>query len=292
MNQKILGVLFLLGSAIIYGLFGIFSKHIAVFGSFSQGWIRYSIVLSIILVLFISGKLKWKRVEKKDIKWFLTWILPASFQPILTFIAFTHLPIGITYFLIYSTMITGGIISGKIFFSERFNIEKLMSMILILIGLVFIYQSDLTLITNGYVLLALISGLIVGFWNTLTKKVSGNYPEFQMIFLDGLSTLTVSLFGFLFIREVLPSINNTNPWFWIIAFALSGILSSFLLIRGFKYVEAQIGSLILPMELVFASIFGFLFFGEVLHLNVYLGGLLIFIAAILPIFKSSKRKTI
>ena len=113
------------------------------------------------------------------------WILPASFQPILTFIAFTHLPVGITYFLIYSTMITGGIISGKIFFSEKFNLEKLVSVVLILIGLVFIYKSDLTLITNGYVLLALTSGLIVGFWNTLTKKVSGNYPEAQMI-LHGL----------------------------------------------------------------------------------------------------------
>jgi len=292
MNQKILGVFLLLGSTIIYGLFGIFSKQIAVFGSFSQGWIRYSIALSIILLMFITGKVKWKRVEKKDIKWFLTWILPASFQPILTFIAFTHLPVGITYFLLYSTMITGGILSGKIFFLEKINLEKLISMILILIGLVFIYKSDLTLITNGYVLLALISGLIVGFWNTLTKKVSGNYPEFQMIFLDGLSTFTVSLFGFLIVKEALPSISNTSSWLWIIAFAFSGILSSFLLIRGFKYVEAQIGSLILPMELVFASVFGFLFFGEILHLNVYIGGLFIFIAAILPVLKLSKAKPI
>lgn len=292
MSKKLTGSLLLLGSAAIYGLFGIFSRQIAVFGSFSQGWIRYSIVLSVILVMLVTGKSKWKKVEKKDVKWFLTWILPASFQPILTFIAFTHLSVGITYFLIYSTMITGGIISGRIFFSEKFNLEKLASVVLILIGLVFIYKSDLTLITNGYVLLALVSGVIVGFWNTLTKKVSGSYPESQMIFLDGLSTLTICLLGFLFIKEPLPSFSNPNPWLWIVGFALSGILSSFLLIRGFKYVEAQVGSLILPMELVFASIFGFLFFGEVLKLNVYLGGLLIFMAAILPVFKLSTAKTI
>jgi drug/metabolite transporter (DMT)-like permease len=288
MNKKITGAMFLFGSTIIYGLFGIFSKQIAVFGSFSQGWIRYSIALLVISVMLVTGKFKWKKVEKKDVKWFLTWILPASFQPILSFMAFTHLPVGITYFLIYSTMITGGILSGKIFFSEKFNLEKLASVILILIGLVFIYKSDLTLITNGYVLLALTSGLIVGFWNTLTKKVSGNYPEAQMMFLDGLSTLTVSLLGFVFIKETLPSFSNPSPWLWIVGFAVSGILSSFLLIRGFKYVEAQVGSLILPMELVFASIFGFLFLGEVLQFNVYLGGFLIFLAAILPVLPVNK----
>lgn len=269
----------------MYGLFGIFSKQIAVFGPFSQGWIRYLLVLLVITVMMFMGKLRWKRVEKKDIKWFLAWIIPASFQPILTFLAFTHLPIGITYFLIYSTMITGGVVSGKIFFGEKLNLEKLVSGLLILFGLVFIYKSDLTLTTNGYVLLALMSGMIVGFWNTLTKKVSANYPEMQMIFLDGLSTVTVSLIGFLLLKETLPSFTNPAPWIWIVGFAISGVLSSFLLIRGFKYVEAQIGSLILPMELVFASVFGYVFLGEVLHTNVYLGGFLIFIAAILPVLK-------
>ena len=292
MNKKPVGSLFLLASTIIYGLFGIFSKQIAVFGSFSQGWIRYSITLFVVLIMLITRKLKWKKIERKDVRWFLTWVLPASFQPILTFIAFTHLPVGVTYFLIYSTMITGGIVSGKIFFSEKLNLGKVASVILILVGLVFIYRSDLTLITNVYVFIALASGLIVGFWNTLTKKVSGNYPELQMIFLDGLSTLTVSLLGFLFTKEALPSLSNTVPWIWIVGFALSGILASFLLIRGFKYVEAQIGSLILPMELVFASIFGFLFFQEVLQLNVYFGGFLIFIAAIIPVFNLSGKKTI
>ena len=152
----------------------------------------------IILLIFVSGKQKWKKIDKRDIKWFLIWILPDGFQPILTFIAFTHLPIGITYFLIYSTMIMGGIISGKIFFSEKFNLNKIFSIVLIFLGLILIYKSDLTLISNWYVFIALLSGLIVGFWNTLTKKVSSSYSEFQMMFLNSSSTLVVSLIGFTF----------------------------------------------------------------------------------------------
>jgi len=189
-------------------------------------------------------------------------------------------------------MITGGIVSGKIFFAEKLNAKKWISISLILIGLISIYRTDLTLINNKYMLLALLSGLIVGFWNTLTKKVSTNYGEFQMIFLDSFSTFIISLIGYFFIKETLPNFSNVNSWLWITGFAISGILSSFLLIRGFKYIDAQKGSLILPMELVFASIFGFLFFGEVLHLNIYLSGLLIFIAAILPVLDLPKSKMV
>jgi drug/metabolite transporter (DMT)-like permease len=287
-NKKITGGSLLLLSTLIYGMYGIFARKVSVFGPFSQGMLRFSVVVLAILIILLLGKFKWKRIEKGDIKWFLIWIIPASFQQILTFIAFNNLPIGLVYFLLYSTMILGGIISGKIFFSEIFTKEKTVSLFLVMVGLFLIYRSDLTLITSIYVFFALGSGLLVGFWNTLSKKVSGNYSEFQIIFLDSLSTLTISLIGFFATKESLPSISNISSWVWIIIFALAGLGSTYFLIRGFKYVEAQVGSLILPMELIFASIFGYFFFKEILSYNIYFGGILIFCAAIIPTLKLRK----
>ncbi|KKU43831.1 MAG: Permeases of the drug/metabolite transporter (DMT) superfamily, partial [Parcubacteria group bacterium GW2011_GWA2_46_7] len=66
----------------------------------------------------------------------------------------------------------------------------------------------------------------------------------------------------------------------------SGIIASFCLIRGFKYVEAQSGSLILPTELIFASVFGYFFLGEILKVTTYMGGFLIILAAIMPTLRS------
>lgn len=281
-NRKLTGYFYLILSTVIYGFFGIFSRNTSAFGPFSQGAIRYGILCSFVLLMLALRKTTWKKIQRKDFKWFLIWILPASLQPVLTFMAFTHLPIGITYFLLYSTMILGGMLSGKIFFSEKFNLSKGISLFLVLSGLYLIYRSDITLVSSIYVLVALISGLIVGFWNTLTKKVSGNYPELQMIFMDGFSTLIVGTIGLNVMKETIPAFDNLTPWFWIVSFTFAGILSSLLLIKGFKEVEAQAGSLILPMELVFASIFGLLFLDEVLKLNVYIGGLLILIAALIP----------
>jgi len=287
-NKKITGSVLLLCSAALYGLVGVFSRYIREFAPFSQSWVKSSFLLLIVFLFFISKKVTWKKIRREDLKWFALWILPASFQPVLTFLAFNHLAIGTTYFLTYSTMILGGILSGKIFFSEKLNLNKILSLLLLFIGLFLIYKSDITFARNIYVFFALLAGLLLGFWNTLTKKVSGNYPEFQMIVLDNATALLLCFGVSMFIGEKLPVLEDVVPWIWIVLFAASLTAAAFLLIRGFKFVEAQVGTLILPMEVVFGSFFGFLFFGEVLKINVYLGGFIILMAAILSALGLSK----
>lgn len=288
MHKALIGFVLLLFSTVIYGLFGVFSRYINEFSPFSQSWVKSVIIILLILVVFVVGKSKWKKINKQDIKWFLIWILPASLQPVMSFLAFNHLPVGATYFLIYSTMILGGIISGKLFFSEKLNLNKLLSLILLFVGLFLIYRSDMIFTKNVYVLLALASGLVTGFWNTLTKKVSNNYSEFQMMLLDAGTALIIGLIVSIAVGEKLPLIHNIGPWLWISVYSFSAVLATVFLIRGFKYVEAQVGSLILPIEVVFGTVFGYLFFGEVLKMSTYLGGLIILIAAILPAISFQK----
>jgi len=289
MNKKLLGSLYLLFAACLYGLVGVFSRFISSFGSFSQSWVKSSITLFIISIVFLFHKTIWKKIQKKDIKWFLIWILPASVQPVLTFLAFNHLPIGVTYFLTYSTMILGGILSGRIFFAEKINLNKFISLILLFVGLSLLYASDIIFIENIYVLFALLAGLVVGFWNTLTKKVSAHYSEFQMMFLDNGTSLIICFIGFLILGEMLPPVVGSSSWFWIFIFGISLTLAGYFLIRGFKNVEAQVGSLILPMEIVFGAFFGYIFLGEILKSNMYMGGLFILVAALLPAINFRKK---
>lgn len=281
-KTRVLGGLYLLSAAFLYSLYGLFSRNIADFSPFAQNFIRSSMVFFILFLFFFFNKKKWINIQKKDTKWFLLWVIPSSFQMVLSFVAFNHLAIGTTYYIIYSTMILGSFLSGKLFFSERLTRPKIISLVLVLSGLTFIYGFDVRLTTNIYVFFALLSGLIVGFWNTLTKKLSGNYSEFQMLFVDSFATSIVSFGGFKYFAETLPSFKNLRVWCWITIFALATISTTFLLIRGFKKLEAQIGSLILPMEVVFASLVGYLFLGEVLSVWTYLGGGLIFISSLYP----------
>jgi drug/metabolite transporter (DMT)-like permease len=279
-DKKIIGVFYLLLSTLLYGLIGVFSRFISNFSPFSQGWVKATITLSIIVFVFIISKSHWKKIRGKDIKWFAVWILPASVQPVLTFLAFNHLPIGVVYFLNYSTMILGGIISGRFFFREKINLSKLISLVCVFTGLFLIYGSNISFAKNIYVFYALFAGLILGFWNTLTKKVSEHYSEIQMMSLDNGTSLIICLLVSLFLGEKLPQFSGS--WLWIFAFAGTLTLAAFFLIRGFKNVEAQVGSLIMPMEILFGAFFGYLFFGEILKQNMYLGGFFILLGAILP----------
>lgn len=288
-KSSIVGGAYLLSAAFLYALYGLFSRNTSIFGAFSQNFVRGGIVFLVLLLYFLFNREKWVKFKKSDIRWFLIWVVPSSFQMVLIFLAFNHLPIGTSYYIIYSTMILGGFLSGKIFFSEKLSKSKLTSLFLVLVGLFLIYGADLKLVTNVYVAMALLSGLIVGFWNTLTKKLSGNYSEFQMLLVDSFATFAVSFAGAKINAEILPEITLVTPWIWIVVFAFATIITTFLLIRGFKNLEAQVGSLILPMEVVFATFIGYLFLGEVLSVWTYLGGALIFVSAISPYLVKSRK---
>jgi drug/metabolite transporter (DMT)-like permease len=285
MNKSIYGSNFILLATVIYAFFGVISRHIVSFGPFSQSWIKgfFNILIAAAIILF--GKITWKKIRKKDIKWFLIWILPASFQPVMTFLAFNNLPLGMVYFLSYSTMLLGGVISGKMFFSEKFTIQKFISSIFLFLGLFLIYRSDISLAGNIYVLLSLLAGFALGFWNTLSKKVSEYYSEYQMIILDSVTSLIFCLIVSVLVSEKLVPFSDYGPWLWIFTFSLLAVVATYFLIKGFKTVEAQVGSLIMPMEIVFGSLFGFIFFGEILKANAYLGGFSILIGALIASYK-------
>jgi drug/metabolite transporter (DMT)-like permease len=281
-NKKITGGLELLLASAIYGLYGLFYRNISNFGDFSQGFLRSAVIMSILLTIFIINKKKWQPYKKKDLKWFVIWIIPSSLQPVMTFIAFNKLPVSLVYYLLYAAMIISSFLSGMIFYKEKLNIEKIISLIFVLIGITFIYGSNISFVTNIYVIFALLSGFTIGIWNTLTKKLSGNYSEEQMIFSDNLMTFIICLIVAILVGESLPNINNYMSYIWLIIFSLITLTTGVLIVKGFNKVEAQLGSLITPMEIVFGSIVGYFFLNETLSKEMYLGGFFILLAATLP----------
>lgn len=277
------GLLALLAAVALYGMYGVYSRMIGIgFGIFSQAWARSLIIIVILGGYFLSHKKKWREIEKKDFKWMIIWPLSGTSVMIFLFIAFNHLPIGTGYFLFYSTMILSGILSGKMLFKEKLSFVKVLSVVLAIAGLVIIYSFDIPLGKMLYVALALLSGFFLGLWNTLSKKVSDKYPNMQLVLIDSMLPFAISILGAIAVKESMPSLSLTNSWLWIVVFAVTQICSTGFLVYGFKNLEAQIGSVIMPVEVIFATLFGFLFFKEILPATSLLGGGLIVLAAVLP----------
>ncbi len=277
------GSLALFTVAAFYGLYGIFSRLIGnSFGNFSQNWARNIIVVVLILIIIFVSKTKFLKIKRKDVKWIIFWLLSGSWVTVLTFIAFNNLQIGTTYFITYTSMISAGFLSGKIFFKEKLDLAKKLSLILCFAGLIVIYRFSIDPSKIYYVFLALLSGFMTGVWNTISKKFSDNYPSNQLVLMDALSGVLAALLGTLIFREALPLGVEPIKWFWVFVFAIIQIIDVGLVVYGFKNIEAQIGSMILPVEIIFATIFSYLIFSEVPTVMTLVGGLLILSGAIVP----------
>jgi drug/metabolite transporter (DMT)-like permease len=292
LNNQNKGTLFIVSAVLIYGLYAVFTRFLNnYFEVFTQNYLRSILIAVFFLGLFVfSKKSKFQRIRKQDIKWFLIWNLSGATTVVLGFIVFNNLPISTTYFLFYPTMIISGLIVGSILYKEKINWAKITSIILLLLGLLSIYtvQFDVSLI--GYMIMALAMGVLIGIWNTTSKKISNKYSAAQMSFIGAVATASISILGATIFQEPMPLISG-GGWIWIFAFTIAEILTVFFVILGFKNLEAQIASTIMPLEIVFAILFGAIIFQEYLSVSMIIGGLLILIGATLPsLWELRKRK--
>ncbi len=281
MSDQIKGSLALLLATFTYGMYGILS-HMAgqEFGSFSQNFSRTLIIL-IPLSIYIILSNSWVQVTPTDRVKLLLWTLTGSTVMILLFISFNNIPIGTNYFLFHSGMISSGYIFGKLAFGEKLNKSKIASLILAFtgIGLIYSLSAGADLI---YYILALTSGFLSGTWTTFTKKFSDYYPNIQLVFIDSLVTVLVSLLGLLIFGDSVPAFSFSIAWFGVLLLAISYLVASALVIYGYRHLEAQVGSVIMPLEIVFGALSGLIFLGETIPLFSVIGGLFIVAGAFLP----------
>lgn len=283
MSKQIKGSLCLILLTSLYGFYGIYNRMIgSTFGTFSQNWVRNLIIILILGFIFLITHKSFKPINKRDLKWLFLWLSSGSIIMLLLFISFNRISISTVYFLFYSTMITSGLVFGKLLFREKLNGVKLISIVLALLGVYFIYSFSIKAGEIPYVLSSLIAGFILGFWNVVSKKFSDNYPNLQLVFFDALASLLVGVVGSIIIRESIPVLNFSSGWIWMIAYAITQIAAVGLVIYGFKNLEAQIASVIMPVEIIFASMFSYLIFQETFSLTTIIGGILIASAAFLP----------
>lgn len=286
MSKQLKGSIAILLLTSLYGFYGIYNRMIgSTFGTFSQNYVRQLIIVVILGLVFITTNKKLKSINKKDIPWLLIWMLSGSTTMLLLFVAFNHINISTVYFLFYSTMMISGFVFGSLLFHEKLNKIKIISIVLALMGLFLIYSLSIKDNEIPYVLCSLTAGLLLGFWNTVSKKFSDNYPGIQLVFMDAFASSVVAIIGAFIVGEQMPLLNLSSGWLWIFAYALTQIFAVGLVVYGFKNLEAQIASVIMPVEVIFASIFSYFIFKEILPISTIIGGVLIASAAFLPNIK-------
>ena len=290
-RNTFLGIGSLLGATFLYGFFGIFVKIIGYslplfYASVFRNFV--GLLALAVPVYFFRAKVL-KKIKKSDMVWMFLRSFFGLFAFLGSYIAFEKLSIGTTYLFFYSAATIGGYFFGIVLFKEKLTSVKVLSLILALVGLVFIYSLNMTPGSLLYVFAAVISGIAYSVWSVFSKKVSDSYDPLQLNFVDFFLSFAFMTIISLLLREnwVMPEVNV----FWVanILFALTFIFTGQLIIIGYNNLEAQVASLVMLTEILFGVLLGFFVFQEVLSLPMILGGLLIITAIILPELNFKKR---
>ena len=283
-RNTFLGIGSLLGATFLYGFFGIFVKTIGYslplfYASVFRDLISVSILA--IPVYFLRAKVL-KKIKMSDMVWMFLRSLFGMIAFLGSYTSFEKLSIGTAYLFFYSAATIGGYFFGIVLFKEKLTSIKILSLVLALAGLVFIYSLNMAPGNLLYMLAAVISGISYSIWSVFSKKVSDNYNPLQLNFVDFFFSFTFMTIISLLLREnwVMPEANVI--WGANILLALMYIFTGQLIIIGYNNLEAQVASLVMLMEILFGVLLGFIVFREVLSLPMIFGGLLIITAIILP----------
>jgi|SRR3989344_6879610 len=283
--MKYKGEVALLTAAALYGFFGVFSRVISFnIPLFFQQWTRNILATLIILALVkIFGR--WKKIKRVDVKWFILRGLGGQISFISLYIGFIYLDFATNYFISYSTATIAGYIFGYLFFKEKLTRVNLVALILSMIGLLLIFRISLHADKLIYLLISTIGGITTSVWMVFSKKISGTYSNLQLNMVDSVLALALPFILSVIFKEkwTLPALN----WLWGANLLFAGLFmaTSFLIVFGFKYVEAQKGSLILLFDILVGVLLGYIIFHETISLPASVGGLFILAAMILPNLK-------
>lgn len=290
MKKDLQGILALVGATCIYGLFPVMVR----LAGFSMPFFfQNASRLLVAFLVFLAGVIlfkKWKKVKRADYKWFIL-------RAVAVFLAFSFftlslnfIPIGTTLFSFYAGSTVVGYLIGAFFFHEKLTSKKVFSLILAIVGLLMIYSLDIKAEKALYVAMAFASGSFTAIWNIFSKKVVETYHSFQLNLIDNAIAGVLALVVSLVLREqwITPSLSFV--WAMNVLFGLGIVATDMLIVYGFSRLEAQIGSLIMLTEVLFAIAFGFLFFRESVTLITLFGGSIILAAIIIPELKILMRK--
>jgi drug/metabolite transporter (DMT)-like permease len=290
--KNLLGIFFLLLSAFLYGIMPIMIRLLKVGGlpPMAQVFSRYIFAFISALIYFIVTKSKFK-IEKKDI---LLLLLTTIFGYALTNLFFTYgiiyTTVGNALFLFYIYGIITPIFSFFLL-KERFNKFNLISLVLSLIALFFLFQpnSISTWKLGGF--FAILSALCQSLYLISRRKLLKYSAATMMIMNTVVGIIVLGILSFIFegnfYSEVIQTVSS-KTWITTIIFGVDNFLAWLFMTKGFELFKASTGSIVLLIENVFAIILAAIFLKEIPTYLTIIGGSLILLSSIVVISKSEQ----
>lgn len=148
-------------------------------------------------------------------------------------------------------------------------------------GILIILQPGSTALNPG-ALLAFAAALMFAVYGLLTRHVARDDPAQVSFFWTGIAgAVTGTILGIWHWEWLAPT-----DWIWLGILCALGTLSHYLLIRAYELAEASALQPFAYTQLVWVSVIGVLVFGEVLHMNVVIGAVIVVGAGLFTLWRA------
>jgi drug/metabolite transporter (DMT)-like permease len=287
--KKTLGFTSLFIAAVSFGSFGVWIRLLNREMSIYQQLVlrnAFAFIITILIVLLTKQlkNIEWNKIKKPNLVFY-------TFLALLAGIAYNfsiiNTKIALATFAFYLGTILTGWVAGFLFYKEKLNAEKWLSLIFVLIGLgLFAYPFTNGSINLGFIT-GIVSGVLDGSANGFRKNFAGKISKSVLVLLTTIGSILVNGLMIAYFHQSANYVAtmSTTAWFVAAFFGCLVVILSYLLLVGFQNFDLSSGSIVLSLELLFALIFGILVFQEYPTGKELLGGLFILVANIVPNIK-------
>ena len=205
------------------------------------------------------------------------------------FYAIRNMPLSISTVIQYTYPIFISIFAC-IFINEKITLNLIFALIIGWIGILVILNptqlSNINIeIKNISISLAFLGAIFTALAYVSVKKLSLSENIYVIILYFPLVSF-VTLFPIVFINWVTP---NLDELVWILGIGLFTQLGQIFLTKGLKNLPASEASTINYLQVLFGSIWGILFFSEMININFVLGASLVLLGTIISSTKLTKK---
>lgn len=281
----------LLLSGITYGSFGVWIRFLSRdLTTYQQIFVRnfLGLVFALAFVLFLKEKLNFKKINKLHLA-----LYAVSFPVTQVFYTFSilNIKIGVALFSFFAASFISSFIIGNIYFSDKINSRKVISLVLAFFGLITLsYKSLFGSMLNWGFIFGLLAGCFDTITNTGRRLLGGKVDRFVMVAIQMIGGVLIALILMFVFNQGLPTAISTPTIFIAIFFGLLLMGLNILMNFGFKDFDLNLGTILLSVELIAAPVLGYIFFRETLSYTDIVGGFLIFAGIIVSNFPTLNRK--
>lgn len=275
------GSIYITISALMFALYGVFLRQLEQYDVFYQTYVKSLLIVLILLGIGTYQK-SFRKIEQKDYGGYAIVVLFTVFSVAPITYAYRYLELGTASFLFYASLTIFSYLFGALFFSEKFDTIKIVSLILSLIGMILVFAVKLP---QGFLLpiaMCVLNGLASSGEVVFSKLISQKYSSNQITLIIFLSIAITHLIISLILGEQQDIGLITRDLHWNLLFCAASIAGMYTVIEGFKILEPSIGAIIGLSEIVFSVVLGVLFYADKISGQILAGGILIILAAALP----------